>query len=133
MRGFRGAIAGAGLMAAALFSSVLAFAVAQPSLNVYFQSTLTDTAYQKATFDRVARSWKSPAASALPKVGSKTVVQAVIARDGRLASATLSLASGSKKWDEAALAAVRSSAPFGALPAAYKYPTVEAHFHFALK
>ena len=57
MRGSRGAIAGAGLMAAALFSSVLAFAVAQPSLNVYFQSTLTDTAYQKATFDRVARSW----------------------------------------------------------------------------
>ncbi|MEO6323966.1 MAG: TonB family protein [Thermoanaerobaculia bacterium] len=121
------------VLVSCLLHANLVHAAAQPSLNVYFQSTLKDAAYQKATFDRVAGKWKSPAAAGLPKVGSKAVVQTVIARDGKLVSATVSMESGSKKWDDAALAAVRSSAPFGALPASYKFPTVEAHFHFSLK
>ena len=119
------------LLVCALSSTELL--AAQPALNVYFQSTLKDTAYQKATFDRVAKKWKSPAASAMPKVGTKSVVQAVIARDGRLVSATVSMESGSAKWDEAARAAVRAAAPFSPLPADYRFDTVQAHFHFALK
>lgn len=105
----------------------------QPSLNVYFQSTLTDSSYQKSAFTRVAQSWKSPAGKSLPKPGAKAVIQAVIARDGRLVSTSVSTRSGSRTWDEAGLAAVKKAAPFGALPPGYKFPSVEAHFHFALE
>ncbi len=106
------------------------FAAGKPSLNVYFQKTLTDTAYQKKVFDKVAKVWKIP--WSLPVVGKKTVVQAVIAKDGRLASAMVTMESGSKAWDDAALSAVRSAAPFDPLPKGYAYPSVEVHFHVAL-
>jgi periplasmic protein TonB len=117
----------------ALFASVGALplrAAGKPSLNVYFQKTLTDTAYQKKVFDKVAKAWQMPAA--LPAVGKKAVVQAVISKEGKLASAMVSMASGSTAWDDAALAAVKSAAPFEALPADYAYRSVEVHFHFAL-
>ena len=107
-------------------------AAGKPSLNAYFQSTLVDTAYQKKTFDRVAKAWKTPPAKAMPKVAAKTVVQAVIAKDGKLASATVSMTSGSKDWDAAALAAVRGAAPYDPLPGAYRYPSVEVHFHVSV-
>jgi|OpeIllAssembly_1097287.scaffolds.fasta_scaffold110815_3 protein TonB len=124
------------LSPAALLAVVVAAAAAplaaagKPSLNVYFQKTLSDTAYQKKVFDKVAKAWQMPAA--LPAVGKKTVVQAVISKEGKLASAMVSMASGSKEWDEAALAAVKAAAPFEPLPAAYEYRSVEVHFHFAL-
>jgi protein TonB len=105
-------------------------AAGKPSLNVYFQKTLTDAAYQKKVFDRVAKSWQRPAA--LPAVGKKAVVQAVISKEGKLASAMVSMASGSKGWDDAALAAVKAAAPFEPLPVDYGYRSVEVHFHFAL-
>jgi len=105
-------------------------AAGKPSLNVYFQKTLTDTAYQKKVFDRVAKRWTMPAS--FPAVGKKTVVQAVISKDGKLASAYVSMESGSKAWDEAALAAVKSAAPFDPLPKDYAYRSVEVHFHVAL-
>lgn len=105
-------------------------AAGKPSLNVYFQKTLTDTAYQKKVFDKVAKAWQMPAA--LPAVGKKTVVQAVISKEGKLASAMVSMTSSSTAWDDAALAAVKAAAPFEPLPAAYEYRSVEVHFHFAL-
>ena len=105
-------------------------AAGKPSLNVYFQKTLTDTAYQKKVFDKVAKLWKVPAS--LPAVGKKTVVQAVIAKDGRLASAMVTMESGSKAWDDATLAAVKGAAPFEPLPKGYAFPSVEVHFHVAL-
>jgi hypothetical protein len=40
------------------------------------------------------------------------------------------LKSGSDGWDAAALAAVKSAAPFDPLPKSYPHPSVEAHFHF---
>lgn len=121
--------------AAVLVISVAAAAVplhaaGKASLNVYFQKTLTDAAYQKKVFDKVAKAWQMP--SALPAVGKKTVVQAVISKEGKLASAMVSMASGSKGWDDAALAAVKATAPFEPLPADYAYRSVEVHFHFAL-
>jgi protein TonB len=106
--------------------------VGKPSLNAYFQSTLTDETYQKKTFARVAAAWKTPSAKSFPKVGAKTVVQAVIAKDGKLASTTVSMSSGSQAWDAAALAAVQKAAPFDPLPASYKYPSLEVHFHVSV-
>ncbi len=105
-------------------------AAGKPSLNVYFQKTLTDTACQKKIFEKVGKAWKAP--SAFPAAGKKTVVQAVITKEGKLASATVSMVSGSKEWDDAALAAVRSAAPFPPLPSDYAWRSVEVHFHFAL-
>src|SRR5450759_5360431 len=84
-----------------------ALAAGRPALNAYFQSNLTDTAYQKKTFDRVAKAWKTPAASQTPEVGKKTVVQAVIAKDGKLVSAFVSMKSGKRGWDDASLQAVK--------------------------
>ena len=107
-------------------------AAGRPSLNAYFQSTLADEAYQKKTFDRVAKAWKTPPATVTPKAGAKTVVQAVIAKDGKIASTSVSMSSGSKEWDAAALAAVKNAAPFDALPAGYKFPSLEVHFHVSV-
>jgi protein TonB len=122
--------------AAAILLAILtagpALATGQASLNVYFQSNLTDTAYQKKTFDRVAKAWKTPASAQVPGVGKKTVVQAVISRDGKLVSAVVSTGSGKKGWDAAALAAVKTSAPFDPLPAGFKPLSVEVHFHVSV-
>ena len=112
--------------------SLLAFAAlaARPSLNVYFQSTLKDPAYQSQVFQKVAGAWKSP--SSFPAVGKKCVVQAVLGKDGRLQSAFVSMESGVKAWDVAGLAAVHKAAPFPPLPASLGQKTLEAHFHFAV-
>jgi TonB family protein len=129
---------GAGRRLAGALALSLAFltdpllAAGRPSLNAYFQSTLKDEPYQKKTFERVAKAWKTPPAKAVPKVGAKTVVQAVIAKDGKLVSTTVSMSSGSKAWDEASLAAVQKAAPFDPLPAGYRYPSLEVHFHVSV-
>ncbi len=109
-----------------------ALAAGRASLNVYFQSNLKDTAYQKKTFDRVVKAWKAPAASQIPEIGRKTVVQAVLAKDGKLVSAVVSMSSGKKGWDTAALATVRSAAPFDPLPANFGASTIEVHFHVSV-
>ncbi len=123
-------VLGAFLVAAGLTGSALA--AGRPELKVYFQSNLTDAAYQKQAFDRVAKKWKAPGASRIPEVGRKTVVQAVIGRDGALVSAIVSLKSGKKGWDDATLKAVKSAAPFDPLPASFKPQSVEAHFHVSV-
>ncbi len=109
-----------------------ALAAGRPELKVYFQSNLNDAAYQQKTFDRVAKGWKAPGAAQLPPIGKKTVVQAVIGRDGALVSALVSLKSGKKGWDDAALKAVKSAVPFDPLPASFRPRSVEAHFHVSV-
>jgi protein TonB len=109
-----------------------AVAAGRASLNVYFQSNLKNTGYQNRTFEKVVRAWKAPAASQTPEVGRKSVVQAVLAKDGKLISATVSMSSGKKGWDAAALAAVRSAAPFDPLPEGFAAPSVEVHFHVSV-
>ena len=118
--------------AAALLLAAAAFAAGRPSLECYFQTTLKDPVYQKKTYDKVAAKWKTPAASEIPAVGKKTVVQAVIAKDGALATTEVSMSSGKKGWDAAALKAVKAAAPFDPLPAGFNYPSVQVHFHVAV-
>jgi protein TonB len=114
-----------------LWVSVVGAAPGQTSLAIYFQSTLKDQAYQQKTFNRVARTWKAPGGAGFPKLGTKTVVQAVIAKDGRLVSTLISTGCGSKTWDAAVEKAVRAAVPYDPLPKDYKYPTLEAHFHMS--
>ena len=111
-------------------ASLAALAAGQPSLNVYFQSTLKDAGYQKQVFQKVAGLWKAP--STFPAVGKKCVVQAVISRDGRVQNAFVSMESGVKAWDKAALVAVEKASPFPPLPSSYPHKTLEAHFHVAV-
>jgi protein TonB len=118
------------LLGLPLITALTAFAAGQPSLNVYFQSTLKDTGYQKQVFQKVAGLWKAP--STFPAVGKKCVVQAVISRDGRVQNAFVSMESGVKAWDKASLAAVEKASPFPPLPASYQHKTLEAHFHVAV-
>ena len=120
--------------AAGLVVLLAAFGVAaqRPSLECYFQKTFQDTAYQKRTFQKVAAKWKAPAEEEIPPVGKKAVVQAVITKDGSLATTEISTSSGKKGWDAAALKAVTSAAPFGPLPDSYGYPTVQVHFHVSV-
>jgi protein TonB len=117
---------------ALLLLAVPAARAAKPSLECYFQTTLTDSAYQKKTFEKVAAKWKTPKASEIPPVGKKTVVQAVITKDGSLATTEISTSSGKKGWDAAALKAVKTAAPFDPLPAGYGYPSVQVHFHVSV-
>jgi len=122
----------AALLAAALLAAGAALAAGRPSLECYFQTTLKDPAYQKKTYEKVAAKWKMPAAADVPAVGKKTVVQAVIAKDGTLATTEVSMSSGKKGWDAAALAAVKAAAPFDPLPAGFGYPSVQVHFHVSV-
>jgi len=129
---------GAGRVAAVLLCGVLALGPSangasgvQPSLAIYFQSTLKDQAYQQKTFKKVSRAWKPPAGARSPKVGTKTVVRAVIAKNGKLVSTDVSTTSGAKEWDAAVDKAVRAAAPYDALPSAFPYPSYEAHFHMS--
>jgi protein TonB len=121
---------------AALFPALLfaaaAHAAGRPSLECYFQTTLNDPAYQKKTFEKVAAKWKTPPVAEMPAVGKKTVVQAVIAKDGTLATTEVSTSSGKKGWDAAALKAVKAAAPFDPLPAGFNYPSVQVHFHVSV-
>lgn len=117
-------------LALLLAAALPALAAGKPSLNVYFQSTLKDAAYQKAVFQKVAGTWAAPAS--FPAVGKKCVVQVVISRDGRVQSTFLSMESGAKAWDKAAVAAVEAASPFPPLPRSYEHKTLEAHFHFAV-
>ncbi len=120
----------AAVLALALAGAALA--EGRPSLECYFQTTLKDPAYQKKTYEKVASKWKSPPPAEVPPVGKKTVVQAVITKDGALATTEISTSSGKKGWDAAALKAVKSAAPFDPLPAGYAYPTVQVHFHVSV-
>ncbi len=127
-----GFLAAALAAAAALLLAAAAFAAGRPSLECYFQTTLKDAAYQKRTYEKVAARWKTPKAAEIPAVGKKTVVQAVITKDGALATTEVSMSSGKKGWDQAALAAVRSAAPFDPLPAGFNSPSVQVHFHVSV-
>jgi len=120
------------LAAACALLAAPAARAAQPSLECYFQTTLKDAAYQKRTFEKVAAKWKTPPAAQIPPVGKKTVVQAVIAKDGSLATTEISTSSGKKGWDAAALAAVKAAAPFDPLPPGFNYPSVQVHFHVSV-
>jgi len=102
----------------------------QPSFNAYFPADFKDADYQKGAVAKVSRNWMVPGAH-LPAKGSKTVVQSTIARDGSLGAVLVTMKSGSKEWDEAALAAVKKAAPLGALPGSYPQSTIEVHWHFS--
>ena len=98
-----------------------------PRFTAYFTSAFTDAAYQKVAADRVLKAWK-PAAGA--PAGKKTVLIALIAKDGRLQGLRDNMTTGYKPWDDAAVAAVKAAAPFPPLPSSWSYPTLEVHFHF---
>ena len=102
----------------------------QPSFNAYFPADFKDAAYQKAAVGKISKNWMVPAGH-LPAKGSKTVVQTTIARDGSLGAALVTMKSGSKEWDDAALAAVTKAAPFGPLPGSYPQSKIEVHWHFS--
>ncbi|MBZ4422311.1 TonB C-terminal domain-containing protein [Myxococcus sp. RHST-1-4] len=116
------------LLALAVAPAALA-ASGSPRLEAFFQSELKSADYQQKVYSRVAGKWRQPGPKGSPALGRKTVVQAVIGRDGKLVSATVSAESGSKTWDAAALAAVKKAAPFPPLPESYTLSTLDAHFH----
>ncbi|TSC22921.1 TonB family protein [Corallococcus sp. Z5C101001] len=115
----------------ALASGALAAANGSPQLQTYFQGSLDSPTYQQQTFQRVAKAWKQPGPKGTPALGKKTIVQAILDKDGKLLSTAILTESGSKAWDAAALAAVKKAAPFPPLPKSATAPTMEAHFHFA--
>jgi protein TonB len=119
-------------LAVLLLAAAAAHAAGRPSLECYFQTTLHDPVYQKRTYEKVAAKWKSPVATQVPAVGKKTVVQAVITKNGALATTEISMSSGKKGWDAAALRAVKEAAPFDPLPAGFAYPSVQVHFHVSV-
>ncbi|ATB46667.1 energy transducer TonB [Corallococcus macrosporus] len=125
-----GRLALAAVLVLALSPLALA-AAGSPRLQAFFQQDLTSTAYQQKVYSRVAGKWRQPGAKGTPKLGQKTVVRAVIGRDGKLISAEVSTESGSKSWDAAALSAVKKAAPFPPLPASFPLATLDAHFHVA--
>jgi hypothetical protein len=95
--------------------------------NAYFTPAFTDVAYQKAAAAKVLKAWKPPAPG---PVGKKTVLIAMIAKDGSLAGLRDHVMTGLKPWDDAAVAAVKTAAPFAPLPSSWAFATMEVHFHF---
>ena len=114
-------------MPAAILGLILALLLPGGRFNAYFTPAFTDTAYQKEAAAKVLKAWK-PTASA--PAGKKTVLIAQVAKDGTLAGLRDHLMTGSKSWDDAAIAAVKRAAPFSPLPKSWGFPTMEVHFHF---
>ena len=108
---------------------LLLSAAPQAQLQLYFQNNLADAAYQQQVFNRVAKHWAMPAPQDAPKPGEKTVVQVLIDGEGKILSAAVSMQSGSAKWDDAALGAVKRAAPFPALPKSLGATSLEFHVH----
>lgn len=117
------------VVAALTVAPVALAAGGHPQLQVFFQSDMSNASYQQKVYQRVAQKWRQPGAKQSPAAGKKTIVQAVVGRDGKLVNVTVTSKSGSKAWDDAALAAVKKAAPFEPLPAGYTSPTLEVHFH----
>lgn len=117
------------VLAVLAVSPVALAAGGHPQLQTFFQSNLSSASYQKKVYERVANKWRQPGPKQTPKVGSKTIVQAMIGKDGKLVTVSVASPSGSKAWDDAALAAVKKAAPFDPLPASYTSSTLEVHFH----
>jgi len=115
-----------GLVACALASGLPM--AATPRLQVFFAADFKDADYQHAVYAKVASAWKRP--SSTPRPGGKTVVIAVIQKDGTASDPVLHFKSGSEAWDAAALDAVKKAAPFLPLPKGTARPSVEVHFHF---
>ena len=110
-----------------LGGSALAAGKIVPRFTAYFTSAFTDAAYQKVAAEKVRKAWHAPAGA---PVGKKTVLIALIAKDGKLAGLRDNMMTGFKPWDDAAIAAVKDAAPFAPLPKSWTFPTLEVHFHF---
>ena len=119
-------------LALAILASFRAHPVfaARPTFLAYFAVGLEDTSFQGACVAKVQAGWVVPAE--LPRKGSKTVVQSTIGRDGKLVGAIVTMKSGSKEWDTAALAAVKKASPFPPLPKTFAGSQAEVHWHFSL-
>ena len=114
-------------MPAALLGLALTLLLPGGRFNAYFTPAFTDTAYQKEAAAKILKAWK-PVAGA--PAGKKTVLIALIAKDGSLAGLRDHLMTGYKPWDDEAIAAVKRAAPFAPLPKSWDQPTMEVHFHF---
>jgi protein TonB len=114
-------------MPTALLGLVLTLFFPGGRFNAYFTPAFTDAAYQKEAAAKVLKAWK-PVSGA--PVGKKTVLIAMIAKDGSLSGLRDNLMTGFKPWDDAAIQAVKKAAPFAPLPASWGFPTMEVHFHF---
>jgi protein TonB len=114
-------------MPVAALGLVLTLLLPGGRFNAYFTPAFTDAAYQKEAAAKILKAWK-PAAGA--PAGKKTVLIALIAKDGTLAGLRDHVMTGFKPWDDAAIAAVKKAAPFAPLPKSWAFPTMEVHFHF---
>ncbi len=75
---------------------------------------------------RIKRNWRPPTAQEDKRIR----VLFKVAKDGRLTSLVVEQSSGSREADQAALAAVKLSAPFRPLPVGYRYPEAAIQFMF---
>lgn len=75
---------------------------------------------------RIKRNWTPPAADRSKRV----VALFTISRDGRLLNIKLQNSSGTQVADDAAVAAIRLSAPFRPLPAGYRQNSIDVQFIF---
>jgi len=116
-------------MPTAILGIVLTLLLPGGRFNAYFTPAFTDAAYQKEAAAKVLKAWK-PVKGA--PVGKKTVLIALIAKDGALAGLRGHMMTGFKPWDDAAVAAVKNAAPFPPLPKSWGFPTMEVHFHFEI-
>lgn len=105
---------------------------AKPSLQVFFPPTMKDSTYQKRTFDRVARLWKSPPPQAMPQVGARAVIKVTILRSGEAKNVGVLTPSGSQFWDAAALNAVKAAVPFDPFPPGSGGESADVNFQFAM-
>lgn len=87
------------------------------------------TPWAEKIIPRVKGNWIVPLAA---KLGFKgvSVIFVVIEKDGRVSVLYVERSSGIKAFDQAALNAIRSSAPFPPLPPDFPLPNLRAHFLF---
>jgi TonB family protein len=83
-------------------------------------------AYMAELQRRIKRNWRPPSA----QEDKRVVVRFTIGRDGRLMTLALQRSSGYSEADQAALSAIKLSAPFRPLPAGHREDDLPIEFTF---
>jgi len=121
---------GSGFIFLAGFVLLMSFlqAAEKVKIRAFFNSSFTDTDYQQKVISKVNANWKSSDETA--PAGAKVVYVLKLDRNGVVGYKKLLRSSDNTTFDKDAGDCLDRSIPFDPLPASYRNPYLEIHFHF---
>ncbi len=101
--------------------------VSQPVFSSQKQPSVDFGPYMRNVQNKIKKNWKPPEEK---RRFARATVIFTLDKNGKIKKYNIKKSSGIKEYDKSAIKALKSSAPFGALPKEYKGKTVDVHFNF---